>query len=169
MAYPFDGHAWEGSPLTDSPLIPPRGGWCHLQTRHNYEISYPYEWGERLDGTPRVRVESLGGFCPSTTVPLTRYVRRVRELRQNVRLPFPFLHLPPDSDPTVRPLLVLYHISRDICRYGRFSKSIRPDEVGACQFASVSPHPLFRLSRARHTSHIILCLVPQKDCLNEDR
>jgi hypothetical protein len=72
-----------------------RGG-HHLQTRHNYEISYPYEWGERLDKTHPLR---FFWFRPSTTVPLTRYVRRVRELRQDVRFPF---SLAPDSDPTVR-------------------------------------------------------------------
>jgi len=46
------------APLTDNPLIPRGGSWglssCYLQTRHNYEISYPYEWGERLDETPRI-------------------------------------------------------------------------------------------------------------------
>jgi hypothetical protein len=34
----------------------------HLQTRHNYEISYPYEWGERLDEAPRLAV--FFGFVP---------------------------------------------------------------------------------------------------------
>lgn len=121
MAYPSDDYG--KAPLTDSPLM--RGGsWglssCYLQTRHNYEISYPYEWGERLDET-RVAESFFFGFCSSTTVPLTRYVRRVRELRQDVRFPF---SLAPDSDPTIR--LSYYH------RYGRFSRSIRPDEVGAC-------------------------------------
>lgn len=45
------------APLTDSALVPRRGSWglsssYRLQTRHNYEISYPYEWGERLDESP---------------------------------------------------------------------------------------------------------------------
>ena len=52
----LDGHG--SDPLTDSPSVPRGGSWglssCHLQTRHNYEISYPYEWGERLDGSPHV-------------------------------------------------------------------------------------------------------------------
>ena len=122
------------APLTDNPLTPHGGPWglssCYLQTRHNYEISYPYEWGERLDETPRVAGFLFFGFCSSITVPLTRYVRRVRELRQNVR--FPFL-----TCSRFRPecLSLLYH------RYGRFSKSIRPDEVGACQLRAPLPHP----------------------------
>ncbi|KAN0113517.1 SprT-like family domain containing protein [Russula decolorans] len=107
-----------------------------ISTRHNYEISYPYEWGERLDETPRV-AGFFFGFCSSITVPLTRYVRRVRELRQNVRFPF---SLAPDSDPSV---CLLYH------RYGRFSKSIRPDEVvcGACKTGTL--HPLFTVRSKR--------------------
>lgn len=132
MAYPYVDQG--KAPLTDSSLVPRCGSWglssYHLQTRHNYEISYPYEWGERLDESSP-HVVSFFGYRPSTTVSLTRYVRRVRELRQNVRLPF---SLAPDSDPTVR---LLYH------RYGRFSKSIRPDEVGACQMRRVPLPPPF--------------------------
>src|SRR6266852_8212352 len=52
--------------------------------------------------------------------------------------------LAPDSDPTVR--LLLYHITR-ICRYGRFSKSIRPDEVGACLVACPLPSPFWVIAR----------------------
>lgn len=38
---------------SSDPTRVPLGGiyLVHLQTRHNYEISYPYEWGERLDET----------------------------------------------------------------------------------------------------------------------
>jgi hypothetical protein len=151
MAYPFDSHG--KTPLTDS------GSWgllsCHLQTRHNYEISYPYEWGERLYEFLAWRFFFFFfGFCPSTTVPLTRYVRRVRELRQNVR--FPFSHA--DSDPTV--CLLLYHITR-ICRYGRFSKSIRPDEVGACQLRA-PPTPFKVITR------VIICALCRKIVNNRE-
>ena len=45
---------------------------------------------------------------------------RVRELCQNVESRYPPL------------LAILFSISPHVFRYGRFSKSIRPDEVGAC-------------------------------------
>lgn len=60
---------------------------------------------------------------------LTRYVRRVRELRQDVRFPSHLPRFRPDCPS------LLYHIT--LYRYGRFSKSIRPDEVGACQLRAL--------------------------------
>jgi hypothetical protein len=42
-----------------------------------------------------------------------------------------FLLTCPDSDPTA----ISYHTH--LYRYGRFSKSIRPDEVGACQLRAL--------------------------------
>jgi hypothetical protein len=128
-----------------TPLDPAWAPWgtssCYLQTRHNYEISYPYEWGERLDKTPPSR---FFWFCPSTTVPLTRYVRRVRELRQNVRFPF---SLVPDSDPTVRLTYITSFASVDTAASANpfvQMKSVRANCVPS----------LFRLSL--HD----LCLVP---------
>jgi hypothetical protein len=84
---------------------------------------------ERLDDEP------LGFWVfPAQRLRLTRYVRRVRELRQNVSSAF-FLTLVVDPSVFVltrsftrRRLFSVFH------RYGRFSKSIRPDEVG--------PYPL---------------------------
>ena len=65
----------------------------------------------------RIRSNGVSVPCSTPTVPLTRYVIRVREMRQNVEF------------------LQKFSRSRShhfIGRYGRFSKSIRPDEVGAC-------------------------------------
>jgi hypothetical protein len=83
---------------------------------------------ERLDGIPGFWV--LVSFqAPRSR--LTRYVRRVRELRQNVRSAFfsPLVDPPPGfvlTQSTRRHLFLFFFDNR----YGRFSKSIRPDEVG---------------------------------------
>ena len=79
----------------------------------------------------------------------------MRELRQNVRFPF---SLAPDSDPSVR---LLYH------RYGRFSKSIRPDEVGACQLHVPLPHPFLGYCLVRVTT-CALCRKIVKKIVNTD-
>ncbi|KAH9034187.1 SprT-like family-domain-containing protein [Lactarius pseudohatsudake] len=112
-----------------------------ISTRHNYEISYPFEWGERLDNVPRVR-------CSTPTVLLTRYVLRVRELRQNVES----LPGPSPSYWVFIPFSFSIHV---ICRYGRFSKSIRPDEVvcGACKIGTLRPLFTVRTKTPRKTAN----------------
>ena len=78
-------------------------------------------------------------------VPLTRYVRRVREMRQNVRS-FP-ISLAPDSDPTVR-LSYIIDTAASANPFVRM-KSVRV----SCVF----PHTPFFGYNARHN----LCLVSQ--------
>src|ERR1700677_1152253 len=71
-------------------------------------------------------------------------VIRVRELRQNVEF---LLNLP------------LSRSHQSICRYGRFSKSIRPDEVGACYHCSSwhrAPSPKSLLMDMRFLCSLLL-------------
>jgi hypothetical protein len=51
------------------PPLTGHGWWCcDLQTRHNYEISYPYEWGEPVERTHGVPLSQRSGtanpICP---------------------------------------------------------------------------------------------------------
>ena len=83
----------------------------------------------------RLDDEPLGFWVfPAQRLRLTRYVRRMRELRQNVSSAF-FSH----SSSILLSLFSHDLLHAVVCflffhRYGRFSKSIRPDEVG--------PYPL---------------------------
>jgi hypothetical protein len=72
------------------------------QNKHNYEISHPYEWGEMHGETSCLHSTNLC-MC------------RMRKMRQDVNY-------------------ILYWFSSAnlilLCSYGRFSKSINPDDCG---------------------------------------
>lgn len=74
-----------------------------LQTKHNYEISYPYEWGKYL------QLDIVLAAC-------LIYVA-CTECAQCSKM-YASLTICCDA------------VTNTYCRYGRFSKSIRPDECG---------------------------------------